>query len=250
MPYTTRTSGNLGTFPSCVLYYPLTRSCTYVEQLSQELFNFDGTLYNQTLILNSNFEVDPTLLDEVGLVCHLFDFKKRKKPIVHHCSVQPYYAGSWVVQLLTTNLGLGATFTHLMIWNFDDLIGAWSWLSPSSLKSMYQNFNWRFWKDDGIRNEDDNKETDPHYREMLKVIVCIQAYLAWYLLMSNVVIVPRCPKQLVFGNPSHFYCHVTCHYLQDRFDFAMVKLFLLPNPLYFDSSYSSGGDSWFHSFWR
>ena len=44
-----------------------------MEQLSQELFNLDGTLYNQTSILNSNFEVDPTLLDEVGLVCHLFD---------------------------------------------------------------------------------------------------------------------------------------------------------------------------------
>ena len=93
--------------------------------------------------------------------------------IVNHCSAQPYYAGSWVIQLLTTNLGLGATFTHLMIWNFDDLVGAWSWLSPSSLISMYQNFNWRFWKDDGMRNEDDFKETDPHYREMLKVIICI-----------------------------------------------------------------------------
>ena len=48
---------------------------TYLEQLSQELFNLNGTLYNQTLILNSNFEVDATLLDEVGLVCHLFDLE-------------------------------------------------------------------------------------------------------------------------------------------------------------------------------
>jgi OPT family oligopeptide transporter len=139
--------------------------------LSQELFNLDGSLYNQTLILNSNFEVDPTLLDEVGL---------------------PYYAGSWVVQLLTTNLGLGATFTHLLIWNFDDLVGAWSWLSPSGLKSMYRNFNWRFWKDDGMRNEDDIKETDPHYREMLKYP---DAPNSWYMvtlfisiLMSLVII--------------------------------------------------------------
>ena len=96
------------------------------------------------------------------------------------CSVQPYYAGSWVVQLLATNLGLGATFTHLMIWNFDDLVGAWSWLSPSSLKSMYQTFSWRFWKDDGMRDEDDNKETDPHYREMLKVIILQHTLLGTY----------------------------------------------------------------------
>ena len=92
--------------------------------------------------------------------------------IVNQCSAQPYYSGTWIVYLLTTNLGLGATFTHLMIWNFDDLVGAWRWLSPSSIKSIYRNFNWRVWKDDGMRSEDD-KETDPHYREMLKVIICI-----------------------------------------------------------------------------
>jgi hypothetical protein len=145
--------------------------------------------------------------------------------------VQPYYAGSWVVQLLTTNLGLGATFTHLLIWNFDDLVGAWSWLSPSSLKSMYQNFDWKFWKYDGMRDEGDIKETDPHYLEMLKVID-IQTYLAWYLLMSNVVTVPRCPKQLVLGDPFHFYYHVTRHYLQDGFDFAMVNFSLFKSAIF------------------
>ena len=41
--------------------------------------------------------------------------------------------------------------------------------------------------------------------------------------MSNVVTVRRCPKQLVFGDPFHFHRHVTCHYLQDEFDFAMVN---------------------------
>ena len=73
LAYTTGTSGNLRISPSYVLFYPFPRPCTHLEQLSQELFNLDGTLYNQTLILNSNLEVDPTLLDEVGLVCHLFD---------------------------------------------------------------------------------------------------------------------------------------------------------------------------------
>jgi hypothetical protein len=58
-----------------------------------------------------------------------------------------------------------------LIWNYNDLVGAWSWLSPSSLKSMYRNFNWRFWQDNGMREESENKENDPHYLEMLKVIV-------------------------------------------------------------------------------
>ena len=48
-------------------------------------------------------------------------------------------------------------------------------MSLSSLKMMYQNFNWRFWTDDGMRKQvgdDDGTgelESDPHYREMLKV---------------------------------------------------------------------------------
>ena len=46
-------------------------------------------------------------------------------------------------------------------------------MSPSSLKRMYQNFNWRFWLNDGMRNQTDESETDPHYLEMLKVIILI-----------------------------------------------------------------------------
>ena len=85
---------------------------------------------------------------------------------------QPYFAGSWVVTMLSANLGLGATFTHLLIWNYSDIKGAWGWMSLSSLKRMYQNFNWRFWTDDGMRNQRDGElESDPHYREMLKVII-------------------------------------------------------------------------------
>ena len=90
---------------------------------------------------------------------------------INNCLVQPFYAGTWVVQLLASNLGLGATFTHLLIWNYTDIMGAWTWMSPSSLKLMYQNFNWRFWMDDGMRKQTDDGESDPHYREMLKVII-------------------------------------------------------------------------------
>ncbi|KAH7927126.1 OPT superfamily oligopeptide transporter [Leucogyrophana mollusca] len=117
--------------------------------LSQLLFNEDGSIYNQTLILNSNNEVDPGLLAEVGL---------------------PWYASTWVINLLVTNLGLAATFTHLLLWNFDDLSFAWSWATPSSLKSWWANYNWRFWQNDGMRKKEDMdlRNIDPHYAEMLK----------------------------------------------------------------------------------
>ncbi|KAF7374751.1 OPT oligopeptide transporter [Mycena sanguinolenta] len=90
--------------------------------LSQELFYANGTVYDQLLILNDKLEVDPTLLAEQGL---------------------PYYASTWVVQLLATNLGMAATFTHLLLWNRDDLRAAWSWMTPSALKRSWANFNWK-----------------------------------------------------------------------------------------------------------
>ncbi|KAG2353184.1 OPT oligopeptide transporter [Suillus spraguei] len=115
--------------------------------LSQLLYYENGTQYNQTLILNSDYEVDPTLLAEQGL---------------------PYYSSTWIVYLLTSNLGLAATFTHLLLWNWDDLGFAWGWMSLSSIKQMWSNFDWKFWKADGMRKQDDDENVDPHYRQMLK----------------------------------------------------------------------------------
>lgn len=54
------------------------------SQLAQDLFYANGTVYDQTRIL-VNFVVDKDLLAAEGL---------------------PFYAGTWVVQLLTSNLGL------------------------------------------------------------------------------------------------------------------------------------------------
>ena len=105
-------------------------------------------------------------------MCYVFYFNRWIG--VNYFLVQPFYAGTWVVQLLASNLGFGAAVTHLLIWNYTDIMGAWTWMSPSRLKQIYQNFNWRFWTDDGIRKQFDDGESDPHYREMLKVFVCIQ----------------------------------------------------------------------------
>lgn len=71
---------------------------------------------------------------------------------------------------MTTNLGLAATFTHLLLWNRDDMRNAWAWMAPSELKRMLKNFDIRFWRDEGKRDQKDfGEDIDPHYREMLKV---------------------------------------------------------------------------------
>ena len=65
-------------------------------------------------------------------------------------------------------------------------------MSLSSLKQMYQNFNWRFWTDDGMRKQADDGELefDPHYREMLKVIISLYNTLCLVLTDSDVILVP------------------------------------------------------------
>ncbi|KAG1891165.1 OPT oligopeptide transporter protein-domain-containing protein [Suillus subluteus] len=127
--------------------------------LAQLLFYENGTVYDQTLIMNSNYEVDPTLVAEQGL---------------------PFYAGTWIINLLSTNLGLAATFTHLLLWNTDDLRAAWIWMNMDTLRSWRANFDWKFWKHNGKREVPANTEDlDPHYREMLKYP---DAPNSWYLL--------------------------------------------------------------------
>lgn len=107
-------------------------------------------MYDQLLILNDKLEVDPTLLAEQGL---------------------PFYASTWVINLLATNLAMAATFTHLLLWNRNDLKGAWSWATPTALKQSWATINFKFWQDDGMREQPDkdDKDIDPHYKEMLKV---------------------------------------------------------------------------------
>ncbi|KAG1827141.1 OPT oligopeptide transporter protein-domain-containing protein [Suillus subaureus] len=127
--------------------------------LAQLLFYENGTVYNQTLIMNSNYEVDTTLVVEQGL---------------------PFYAGTWIINLLSTNLGLAATFTHLLLWNKDDLRPAWIWMNMDTLRSWRANFDWKFWKHSGQREVPANTEDlDPHYQEMLKYP---DAPNSWYLL--------------------------------------------------------------------
>ncbi|KIK49247.1 hypothetical protein CY34DRAFT_20248 [Suillus luteus UH-Slu-Lm8-n1] len=127
--------------------------------LAQLLFYENGTIYNQTLIMNSNYELDPALVAEQGL---------------------PFYSGTWIIYLMSTNLGLAATFTHLLLWNKDDLREAWIWMNMDTLKSWRANFDWKFWKHSGKREVSANTEDlDPHYREMLKYP---DAPNSWYLL--------------------------------------------------------------------
>ena len=112
-------------------------------------------------------EVDPALLAEQEL---------------------PFYAGTWVVYLLTTNIEVAATLTHLLLWNRNDLRGAWSWANKDSLKRMWTKFDWRIWNADGKSNASPGGDLDPHYREMLKVLFC-----PYLVMITDALIFPQYP---------------------------------------------------------
>ncbi|KAK4579995.1 hypothetical protein LTR86_000197 [Recurvomyces mirabilis] len=126
--------------------------------LSQELFNLTASnttyfsVYNQSLILTDNFEIDFAALEVQGV---------------------PYLTATYVAYILTTNMGLTATITYMLLWNWDDLKYAWAWAHPSSLRKIFQKDNLMFWRNQetpaerSARKQSD-PNLDPHYKLMLR----------------------------------------------------------------------------------
>ncbi|KAF8526881.1 OPT oligopeptide transporter [Hysterangium stoloniferum] len=71
--------------------------------ISQNLFFENGTIYNQSLILNPDFSLNRTAFEIVG---------------------QPWLSGSSVIFNLGITLAIGATFTHIALWYGKDLLSA------------------------------------------------------------------------------------------------------------------------------
>jgi len=118
-------------FLSQLLFYPESNSTKYL-------------VYNQTNILNEHGRLDPAKLEVEGV---------------------PYMAATFASYVTTQNLAITATFTHLLLYNWDDLKSAWSFLSFAYLKSLLKPSAWMFWKPSEPTEED---LKDPHFRLMLR----------------------------------------------------------------------------------
>ena len=86
--------------------------------LSQALFSENSSetkysVYNQTALLGSDHVVNQTALESLGA---------------------PYVSASNAVNLLTSNLCIGATFTHLLLWNREDITPGWLGFFVTSLQ--------------------------------------------------------------------------------------------------------------------
>lgn len=125
-------------FLSQLLYYGDSNS-TYFNQ------------YNQTLILDENFVVNQTLLDEQGI---------------------PWISGTYAASLITFNMGLTAALMHMFLWNFDDIKSGWEWASPSRMKKWLKPESYRFWEnvetpEERLARVRGDESLDPHYRLMV-----------------------------------------------------------------------------------
>lgn len=122
--------------------------------LSQLLFtgNSNGSYYeqfNQTIILTADNTLNQTALDDYGI---------------------PYFTPTYMLSILTNNLAITATFTHMILYNWPVMKTALAMFSPYRLKRSLDPRNWnlRFYKATGERKEGefDDPELDPHFRLM------------------------------------------------------------------------------------
>jgi hypothetical protein len=134
---------------SCLYYGNIWRARDF-PFLSQLLFKpqSNGTSYeifNQTTILDDRGYLDPAKLEVEGV---------------------PYMAATFASYVLTQNLAITATITHLLLYNWEDLKSAWSFMAPSHLKKLTKASAWRFWEKHEP-TEEEILQMDPHYRLML-----------------------------------------------------------------------------------
>lgn len=109
-------------------------------------------VYDQSLILKPDFTIDNVKFAAEGV---------------------PYLTGTYIAYLITSNAGLTATLVHMLLWNWDDLKGAWSWAHPRNLtKALDPNF-WMFWRnnetpEERLQRKINDPDLDPHYKLMLR----------------------------------------------------------------------------------
>lgn len=161
LPLQTLTNQLIGLLSCIVLFMGLFYSNTWNARnfpfLSQLLYTAksNGTYYDpfdQTTILNAQGVVEPELLQQQGI---------------------PWLTATYVGYLITSNAGITATLTHMMLWNFEDIKAGWAWASPSNLAKVFKSSFWLFWRndespEDRLARKESDPKLDPHYKLMLR----------------------------------------------------------------------------------
>ncbi|KAL7917413.1 OPT oligopeptide transporter domain-containing protein [Trichoderma austrokoningii] len=128
-------------FLSQLLYDGSSNSTNFVE-------------YNLTAVLTKDNTINSTLVADQGF---------------------PFLSGSYVVYLVTTNLGITAAIVHMLLWNYGDIKEGWAFLRPSSLRKLLNPSTYMFWRRNTKEYEENlrqlaiaSDEVDPHYKLMMQ----------------------------------------------------------------------------------
>ncbi|KAJ5186100.1 Oligopeptide transporter OPT superfamily [Penicillium cf. griseofulvum] len=139
-------------FMSQLLYDQSSNTTTYVP-------------YNETAIMNPDFTVNSTMVDQAGT---------------------PYLTATYVNYLITSNAGLTATIVHMLLWNYAEVSLGWAWMTLSNLKKILDPSLYMFWRHAGVRTEEEKDQIrqdpsiDPHYKLMLDYD---EVPSSWYFLV-------------------------------------------------------------------
>ncbi|KAG7699842.1 hypothetical protein KL930_004951 [Ogataea haglerorum] len=161
----------------CGVYYGNVWKSKNFPFLSQSLYYEDSEpgnylVYNQTAILTNNI-LDKEKLAQEGV---------------------PYMTGTYVVYLIATNLSVGATVTHMLLFNRTELAPAFYWVTSlknylRNIKSVFTLETLKFWKNmdkdprlnsDGVLPDVYN---DAHMRAMLRY----KEVPAWWYVVTFVL---------------------------------------------------------------
>ena len=95
-------------------------------------------------------------------------------------------AATFAAYVLTQNMAITATFTHLILYNWEDLSSAFSFMSFSSLKNITKPSFWMFWKETEPTEEEISK-MDPHYKLMQRYKDAPDWWYGLVFLISGIV---------------------------------------------------------------
>ncbi|TGO63501.1 hypothetical protein BOTNAR_0099g00280 [Botryotinia narcissicola] len=162
MPLHTLVNSFIGTLGCIILFMAVYYGNIWRAQdfpfLSQQLFNSDSNFtfydtFNETTILNDDFTVNEEALEAGGI---------------------PYMASTYIVYLITSNMGFTANFVHMFLWNYEDIKAGWAWANKATLKKLLTPSHYMFWKGNGSKRSEEEKQIlrddpniDPHYKVML-----------------------------------------------------------------------------------
>lgn len=159
LPLYTLTNSVIGYLGCTILFMGLYYGNIWNSQnfpfMSQLLYQGNSTstnfvTYDMSTILNPDKTINSTLVEEQGI---------------------PWLTGTYVSYLITSNMGLTATFVHMLLWNYNDVKAGWSWASRDNARKLLQPATWRFWESESKEERRNKAELDPlldpHYKLML-----------------------------------------------------------------------------------